>query len=71
MKKTLKVDINDYTILQVLYLLISLTTDKQIELQLKKVINFLERHIYNDFFASLGDVYILNEDVKIEYTLKN
>lgn len=71
MKKQLKIDINDYTILQVLYLLMSIATEEQVRLKLKGVINFMEHHIYNDFFTSLGDVYIINELVNIEYTFED
>jgi len=70
MEKELSININDYTTLQLLYLLMFFTIDKTFELKIKELIKFMEDRIYKDFFKNLDDFYITKEEYKVKYTLE-
>jgi len=68
MEKELSININDYTALQLLYLLMFLSLDKTFELKIKELIKFMEKNIYKNFFKNLDDFYITSEEFKVKYT---
>lgn len=71
MKKKLNININDYTVLQLLYLLMSFTNNETIEKELKRLIIITEENVYGNFFNNLDDIFITNEVVTIEYTFES
>lgn len=71
MKKKLNINMNDYTVLQLLYLLMSFTNNEVIKKELKRLIIITEKNVYGNFFNNLDDIFITDELVTIEYTFEN
>lgn len=67
MEKRLEIDINDYITLEILYLLDNYSLDKTLERKIKRIICYLEKKIYNNFFENLGNLEIKKEHFEIKY----
>ena len=56
MKKDLKVNINEYILLQLFYMLEFYNFDDIIQNEIEKFRNLLEDKIYGNFFKNCGDI---------------
>lgn len=70
MKKELTINIYDYISLELLYLLMNFSLDKEIEKKIKELIVFIEKQIYGDLFKDAEDFLISSEEFKINYTFE-
>ena len=67
MEKRLEIDINDYITLEILYLLDNYSLYKTLERKIKRIICYLEKKIYTNFFENLGNLEIKKEHFEIKY----